>query len=1439
MFKCAVCGCENLYPTPSNCRKCGAKLYESKHELLRHVDFLRKELESEEISSLIPPDVRARVLAHYEARRDKLINALREPPPLPKEVAFEEKPPQEKVAAAPAESPEEAKPVAIPPEVLTREPERAPVRSEPPVFQPDFAKWGETIMRSLLYLGVAGLICAFLLFIYGPKYAIPPTVKLGVLLLITAGIYIFGHVLRHKFDLARTGLALIFLALALVPLLYLAAKRFGVLPADHTILEWIRVTLFCTILYAVAAVIVGESALMYLTTIAGATTTGLLMAHLGWFESRRFVEIAFVSTLLSTLYFLISTYTSQKRRDAMPFLVASQMLMGLVLLTLAYYTVQSRFVPAGTVCAMITAYYAAAYFMRRVEKVAYIPCVSLVATIILFTLSRTTDIVWLSVAMTVPASIYLFLGAYPRIPDKILPKLPLRQSSFGLMLVVLGWSLIAILMSVADSSYLRAVYMGLMVTGYFIPSALVRDRPNEAYIPCISLVATVVLLTLSRTTDIVWLSLAVTVPASVYLFLGAYRRIPDEMLFKLPLRQTSFGAMIAVLVLFVTAVGASLVEGTYLRAAYIGLMVTGYFIPSALVRAKPDEAYIPCISLMATVVLLTLSRTTDIVWLSLAVTVPASVYLFLGAYRRIPDEMLFKLPLRQTSLGAMTAVLFLFVVAATRSLVDDSYLRGAYIGLMVTAYFVASALARAKPQEMYVPAVTFIVTALLVLARFMPDRYNLSPGWFCVSVVLAGGGYVLTKLNRETYARPFYGASYWFSLVPFSIAMVGLALRLAASVSELTAENPAWLHAPTIAAGLLIAAAYYTCCAYAAKEPLNMYLSVGAVTGLIALVVNASALPGPATFMFWAVFALALTVSSLKKQDALWSSPFHWSSHVIAAVNMVYVVWIVATDIAGRYPERAPVFPLVTSCAATAFYLYNALERKQKLWAYLTVIAGYLAIGVILFTGLGASYVQVRLAVAVVSLAVVGLEYRLRNMDGDLWTEPLLAVRNVVVGAVVAVGFVAHARAAHVGGNAVALYAVAALTAVATAFTRRDEPGQRPQVYTFVGGALSFVALWTFLHDVVGVSGQTLPFYVIAASVPYLAAGRVLERVEDKTHSWAVYSLATLIAAFAIIISLPYQTSAIFTCIGASVAYGILAYFTRKDLFLYASILSFGLAYWFCLLQIGVPVHAYGLYFVVLGLILALAGRLVKSDTARLEENPFYVVGAVISVGAIISAVVLASLFLAGKYSVSEVNIAIAVTVVAAVMYATYGFFLSSRTFFVLSSAMLVGTYYLLMLKYHVTVSPAYTFPPAAMLAGLGIAQIRSTTTPAYPTGREKITAGLLLLFVPAFVKTVANEDFLEGLLIMVLGISVLYLSTKLKIRALFVGGAIAVGGDIFLQAVRFMRSATIPRELYIGTGSVILIFMGCLAERRFKEAVAGTVRRTKGKIAAYFEGWT
>jgi hypothetical protein len=319
---------------------------------------------------------------------------------------------------------------------------------------------------------------------------------------------------------------------------------------------------------------------------------------------------------------------------------------------------------------------------------------------------------------------------------------------------------------------------------------------------------------------------------------------------------------------------------------------------------------------------------------------------------------------------------------------------------------------------------------------------------------------------------------------------------------------------------------------------------------------------------------------------------------------------------------------------------------------------------------------------------------------------------------------------------------------------------------------------------------------------------------------------------------LPHGTTAIFTCIGASFVYGILAYLLKKDPFLYASILSFALAYLVSLIEAEVPVHAYGLYFLVIGVVLTCVGKVMRSDTTRLEDNPFYLVGAIISAVAVVSAVTIASLFVAGTYSTSELNISIGVTALAALMYGIYGFFLGSRTFFLLSGSMLLGTYYLFMLKYHVTISPAYTFPPAAILVGLGIAQIRTDETRAYLTARQKVVAGLVLLFLPAFVRTVTREDFLEGLLIMIFGISAIWLSVRFKIKYLFVGGMVAVAGDILLQVVRFMRSASIPRELYIGTASVILIFMGCLAERRFKEAVAGTVRRTRGKIAMYFDGW-
>jgi len=1439
VFKCAICSHEHWYSVPPTCRRCGSKLDAAKHDELRHLDFLWKELASDEAAALMPADVRARLLAHYQERRRGLIEELQPPRPVPPKAAAEAGPGAETKRVAPAEPSKKAEVAAPPKPPRKREP--VPTAPEPRPFRPDFRRWGETVMRSLLYLGVFGLIATFLLTIYGPwSSAIPATVRLAVLILITAGIYAFGYALRYKFDLARTGLALIFLALALIPLLYLAAKRFGLLPAEHTLQEWFGVTLFCTMLYAIVGAIVGESALMYLTAFSGATTTGLLLGHLGWFDSRRFVAIALVFTLLSGLYFIISTYTSRKRRDSTPFLIASQVIMGFVLFTLMYYTTQSRYLPATAICGMITVYYAAAYYMRRVPELFYIPCASLVATTVLFTLSWTTELVWLSLAIAVPAGVYLFVGAHPAVPDDAAPKVPLRQTSLGCMAIVFTFFVVATVRSLVEAGgYVDAACIGLMVTAYFIPSATIRGKPNEAYIPCISLLATILLFTLSRTTDIVWLSLAITVVAGMYLFLSLYRRLPERTMFTLALRQTSLGAMIVVLTFFALATVRSLIEGSgYLRAAYIGLMVTAYFIPSAMVQTRPKEAYIPCISLLAAIVLFTLSRTTDIVWFAMAITVPSSAYLIISANRKIPETMLFKSPLGRTSFGAMLVVLALFGIAAAAGVYEKSYMRPMYIGLMVTAYFVTSALARAKAEEMYVPALTFTSTALLLVAQFLPRGYNVSPAWFCVPVALAGGGYVLTRFRREEYARPFYYAGYCFSYLPFAVATVGLALRLWSRVPESIAPTASWVHAPTIGAGLLIAAVFYACCSAITKESFNVYLSVGAVAGLIALVVDVSPLPGAATFMFLGFFAVVLAIFALRVKGTPWTTPFYYSGHLIAALNTLYLVWVVATDIAGGGARGAWIFPLVTAFLAMGFYLYNGLEVRQKLFAYMTVSTAYLAMAILLFTCLGALYEHARLIIAIVSLAAVGFEHRIRDVHRGLWREPLLVARNAVVGAILIQGMVTHAFATYASVNTIALYALGALTATATAVLRRDEPAARPQLHTFTGGALFFLAVWTFLREVASVPNQWMPLHVIGIAIPYLVAGRLLERFRDRTHTRMVYGLVTLISVFAIVISLPHPTTAIFTCIAASVVYGILAYFLRKDSFLYASILSFALAYLFSLIEVEVPVHAYGLYFLVIGVVLTCVGKVIRSDTTRLENNPFYLVGAVISVGAVVSAVTIASLFVAGTYSTSELNISIGVTALAALMYGIYGFFLGSRTFFLLSGSMLLGTYYLFILKYHVAISPAYTFPPAAILVGLGIAQIRTEERSAYLTARQKIVAGLVLLFLPAFVRTVTREDFFEGLLIMSFGISAIWLSVRFKIKYLFVGGMAAVAGDILLQAVRFMRSASIPKELYIGTASVILIFMGCLAERRFKEAVAGTVRRTRGKIAMYFDGW-
>jgi hypothetical protein len=869
-------------------------------------------------------------------------------------------------------------------------------------------------------------------------------------------------------------------------------------------------------------------------------------------------------------------------------------------------------------------------------------------------------------------------------------------------------------------------------------------------------------------------------------------------------------------------------------------MITAYYVAAYCMRRVPQLVYIPCVSLVATGILLTLSKTTDSEWIALAVTVPASLYLYLAVSPRIPEQVLPKLPLRHTSFGWMLVVLAILFGAMMTGLDDGDYLRTVYIGLMVTAYFVPSALVRGYPNEMYIPAVTFIVTALFFAARFMPSRYNVSPSWFCVSLILAAGGYALTRLRRSEYARALYSTSYYFSFVPFAIALYCLAARLAIQASGFALENSRWVHAPTIAGGLAIGAAYYLGCAYFTRKDQNVYLGIGAVAAVIALAVDVSALPGAGTFMFLALFALALGVSAFKRRTTWWSSSARIASHVLAGINMLYLAWVVASELAEKHPDRAALYPLVACLATLAFYLYEALQRKQEPFAYLAVTTAYLAVAIVLFTGLGASYIQARIVVALISLAAVVLEHRLRMAHDRLWREPLLAVRNVAVGAIVIVCFLHRTfstapdeAVSGTPGNVIAVYIIAGLTAVATALTRHDEPQQQPTMYTFAGGALFFLAVRVLLRDVLAVPTQWVSVYTVGVSVPYLVAGRLLSRLKDRSHSWASYALATLIAAYAIAISVPHRSVAIFTCIGASVIYGILARLARKDAFLYASIVSFSLAYLFSLVQSDVPAHAYGLYFLVVGLTLTLVGKAVRPGAKRLEDNPFYVVAALISV------VVVVSLFVAGKmYFTTEINTSIAVTVAAALMYALFAFFLGSRRLFLLSGAMLLGTYYLLLLKYEVTLTHAYTFPPAAILVGLGVADIRATDPPASLTARPLISAGLLVLFLPAFVKTVAHEDLLEGILIMVFGVSIIYLSMRLKVKALFAGAAIAIAGDILIETINIMRTVSVPREVYIGTGSVLLIFMGCLAEKRFKAAVTGTVLRTKDRIADYFEGW-
>lgn len=150
-----------------------------------------------------------------------------------------------------------------------------------PSTQPEPAlSWPEILIRSLLYIGIAGLGVAVLALLVSYQDSLPSSFKFGLVAAFTVAVYALGRLLWKRWSYPRTGLSFIVFAAMLLPLNYYAAKIFGLLEIDQGWLEWGVVATLCGLAYGAINSRVQDPALPFLTVLAGLCAIACFSNHL-------------------------------------------------------------------------------------------------------------------------------------------------------------------------------------------------------------------------------------------------------------------------------------------------------------------------------------------------------------------------------------------------------------------------------------------------------------------------------------------------------------------------------------------------------------------------------------------------------------------------------------------------------------------------------------------------------------------------------------------------------------------------------------------------------------------------------------------------------------------------------------------------------------------------------------------------------------------------------------------------------------------------------------------------------------------------------------------------------------------------------------------------------------------------------------------------------
>ncbi|MBI2930192.1 MAG: hypothetical protein HYY16_00955 [Planctomycetes bacterium] len=247
-MRCAVC--MEMSGGLLRCRECGARLIEAKHRELMGVRYLLGQITRWEQEGALASEKITELRARYEARREGLMDELRETPP----------------------APVPARPPPPPPPPQPRPPEKAPtpplVRPLPPPRDVVRNLFSERNIRWLLSIGIGIFCVALAIYVRTQWRGMSAPVKVGILFGATAAAAGGGAALRRT-TLRVTGTALVVLAAIALPIDFLGVVQFELMPGvPADAIGW-GGSLVCLAAYVAVAAWLRESSFAAMALVAG------------------------------------------------------------------------------------------------------------------------------------------------------------------------------------------------------------------------------------------------------------------------------------------------------------------------------------------------------------------------------------------------------------------------------------------------------------------------------------------------------------------------------------------------------------------------------------------------------------------------------------------------------------------------------------------------------------------------------------------------------------------------------------------------------------------------------------------------------------------------------------------------------------------------------------------------------------------------------------------------------------------------------------------------------------------------------------------------------------------------------------------------------------------------------------------------------------------